>query len=139
MAELIQFDTGVKTYDLNGKITVSFSPTDLAFIERVYTALERMDAAQEKYKAVADKENTKEVFHIARQMDEEARAEINGIFGLDVCSALFGSINIFAIADGFPIWANFLLAIVEQFEGAYNAEAKKKNPRLEKYIAKYRK
>ena len=138
MAE-IKFETGLKTFDINGAYAVTFAPTDLAFIERVYTALDNMDKKQEGYKEQADKAADNEVFVLARKMDSEAREEINAIFGEDVCSAVFGSLNVFTVADGFPVWANFLLAIIDQRDGAFAEEKKKTNPRIAKYTAKYKK
>lgn len=137
MAE-IRFDTGLKTFDINGAYTVTFSPTDLNFIERVYTALDNMDKRQDGYKSVVDAATDKEVFQLAHKMDTEAREEINAIFGEDICSAVFGSLNVFAVADGLPIWANFLLALIDQLDGAFAAEKKKTNPRIQKYTAKYK-
>ena len=137
MAE-IRFDTGLKSFDINGAYTVTFAPTDMNFIERVYTALDRMDKRQEGYKAVADAATDKEVFQLAHKMDSEAREEINGIFGEDICSAVFGSLNVFTVADGLPVWANFLLALIDQLDGAFAAEKKKTNPRIQKYTAKYK-
>ena len=43
------------------------------------------------------------------------------------------------MADGFPIWANFMLAIIDQFEGEFAEQKKKTNPRIQKYTAKYNK
>ena len=133
----IKFETGLKTFDINGSVQATFSPTDMAFIERVYTALEHMDARQGEYKKLADAATNAEVFDLARRMDAEGREEINTIFGFDICSPLFGTMNVFAIADGFPVWANFVLAIIDQFEGEFAAQKKKTNPRIAKYTAKY--
>lgn len=134
----IKFETGLKTFDINGTVQATFAPTDMAFIERAYKALENMDAMQTKYKDIIEKTNGSALFDLARQMDGEARAEINNVFGFDVCSPLFGPMNVFTIADGFPVWANFLLAVIDQFEGAFAAEKKKTNPRIAKYTAKYK-
>ena len=51
----IRFDTGIKTFDINGAVEVSFAPTDMAFIERVYSAMERMDKKQEAYQKIFEK------------------------------------------------------------------------------------
>lgn len=138
MAE-IKFETGLKSFDINGAYTVTFAPTDLAFIERVYTALENMDKKQDKYKELAEQASDRDVFDLARKRDSEAREEINAIFGADICSAVFGSLNVFTVADGFPVWANFLLAIIDQLDGSFAEEKKKTNPRIAKYTAKYKK
>lgn len=138
MAE-IKFDTGLKTFDINGKCEATFAPTDISFIERVYTCLENMDAKQNGYKEAAEAASNAEVFDLARKMDSEARDEINAVFGFDICDPLFGEMSLFTIADGFPVWANFLLAIIDQFEGEFSEQKKKTNPRIQKYTAKYNK
>ena len=134
----IRFETGLKTFDINGSFQVTFAPTDMSFIERAYKALENMDAMQTKYKDIIAKTDGAALFDLAREMDNAARVEINNVFGSDVCSPLFGTMNVFTIADGFPVWANFLLAIIDQFEGAFAEERKKTNPRIAKYTAKYK-
>ena len=135
----IRFDTGLKTFDINGRCEVTFAPTDMAFIERVFTALDNMDKKQEGYRKLADEVQDNEMFALARRMDNEARDEINAIFGTDVCTPIFGNLNVFTIADGFPVWANFVLAIIDELDGAFAAEKKKTNPRIAKYTAKYKK
>lgn len=135
----INFEHGVKEFEINGKATIAFSPTDMDFIERVYNALDNMDKKQEAYKAEVDKAQNREVFDVARKMDAEAREEINALFDFDVCSPVFGRMNLYSLADGFPVWANFLLALVEQLEGEFAAEKKKMNPRIKKYTEKYAK
>ena len=44
----------------------------------------------------------------------------------------------YALVDGFPVWANFLLALMEDCDKAYQRERTLSNPRLEKYLKKYR-
>ena len=134
----IKFETGLKTFSINGKCEATFAPTDMAFIERVYNCLEHMDAMQNKYKDVAEAATNAEVFTLARSMDAEAREEINAVFGFDICSPLFGELSLFTIADGLPIWANFVLAIVDNLEGEFAEQKKKTNPRIAKYTAKYK-
>lgn len=135
----ISFGQGVKEFDINGKTVVSFAPTDMDFIERVYTALDNMDKKQEAYKAEVDAAKDVEIFDIARRMDKEAREEINALFDADVCTPVFGRMSLYTLADGFPVWANLLLALIEHLEGAFADEKKKTNPRVVKYTAKYAK
>ena len=138
MADII-FDTGVKEFNINGAVTVSFAPTDMAFIEKVYKALESLDNRQEAYRTEINGIKDEEVFELARRVDAEAREEINGIFGSDVCTPIFGGMSLYAIADGLPVWANLILAIIDQFDGAFAEEKKKTTPRIAKYTAKYKK
>ena len=135
----IRFETGLKEFNINGALTVRFSPTDLNFIEKVYNAMDNIDKRQEAYRAEIGNLKDEAVFDLARRVDAEAREEINAAFGSDVCTPIFGGLSLYAMADGFPLWANFLLAIIDQFEGAFAEEKKKTNPRIAKYTAKYKK
>lgn len=139
MAELIKFDSGVQEFSLNDCVTVSFCPTDLEFVERLFNTLERLDKKQENYKSLAESTETNaDLFDLAHKMDTETRGEINDLFGTDVCTPLWGGGNVFALAGGFPRWANLLFAIVDQLDSEFVKEQKKTNPRLEKYIKKYK-
>lgn len=135
----IRFETGLKEFNINGAVTVRFSPTDMNFIEKVYGAMENIDKRQEKYREEIQNLEDAAVFNLARRVDEEAREEINAVFGSDICTPVFGGLSLYALADGLPLWANLLLAIMDQFEGALAEEKKKTNPRIAKYIAKYKK
>lgn len=134
----IRFDTGVKQYNLNGAVTVSFCPTDMTFIERFYNALESLDKRQEKYRSMIDGISNAEVFDVAKRFDAECRADINAIFGTDICTPLFGTTSITAIADGLPLWTNLMLALLDELDGTFAEEQKRTNPRLQKYTEKYK-
>ena len=83
--------------------------------------------------------NKREVFETARKMDEEMREIINDVFGFDICSALFGEMNVYALADGLPVWANLMLAIMDEVDTTFAREQKAINPRVSKYTKKYHK
>lgn len=135
----IRFDTGVKEFNINGAVTVRFSPTDILFIEKVYNAMESIDKRQESYREEIKTMKDEAVFDLARRVDADAREEINAIFGSDICTPVFGDLSLYAVADGLPVWVNLLLAIIDQFDGAFAEEKKKTNPRIAKYTAKYSK
>lgn len=139
MANIISFDTGVEEFNINDAVIVRFNPTDLNFVEKVFNGLEEIDKLHESYNSEVGKVEDIEVFDLARRFDADARGIINGIFGDDVCTPLFGDMSINTISDGFPIWANFLLAIIDKFDTAFTEEKKKTNPRIKKYTAKYSK
>lgn len=132
--------TGVVTYNLNDTCQVSFNPTDPAFGERLNNTFAELDKQQEARKAQfeAAKDNA-EVFALSRELDTEMRAKIDSLFGESVCDKVFGEVNVYAFADGLPLWANLLLAIMDVINEATGAEQSKMNPRLKQYIAKYKK
>lgn len=135
----IRFETGVETFSLNGSAEVSFNPTDSAFVENLFNAFDTLDKRQESYRSEVERTaDKKEVFGIARRMDGEMREIINCVFGADVCGTLFGGMNVYALADGLPIWANLMLAVMDEIDTAFSREQKATNPRIAKYTQKYK-
>ena len=132
----ISFDNGVKEYNLGGKVTVEFNPTDVEFANRMFEAFSALDAKTEEYQRRITEDKTN-VFTISREMDTEMRDIINGLFGKDVCTPLVGDINIYARADGLPLWANLILAVMDVMEVTAQAEDKAAQKRIEKYTKKY--
>lgn len=134
----LQFDTGLITYDLNGAAQVAFNPTDSAFVERLFRTFDALDQKQEAYKAEAERAaGSREIFDIARKRDEEMRTMIDEALGQPVCAALFGGMNVYALADGLPVWCNLMLALMDEIDTSFAREQKSANPRIQKYTAKY--
>ncbi len=129
---------GVETYKLNDSVEVSFNPTDGAFVEKLFNAFDTLDKRQESYKTEVGKaEGKRELFDVVRKLDGEMREIINDVFEFDVCSGLFGELNVYALAEGLPLWANLLLAIMDEMDETVMREKKAMNPRIAKYTKKY--
>lgn len=134
----IRFETGLVTYRLNDACEVSFNPTDSAFVERLFHTFETLDQKQEAYRAeVENLSDQRRIFDIARQRDAEMRAMIDETLGTPVCDALFGGMNVYAMADGLPVWCNLMLAVMDEIDTSFAREQKRTNPRIAKYTAKY--
>ncbi len=136
----IKFETGKVTYTLNGDTQVSFNPTDSAFVEKLFSAFDTLDKRQDAYKAEVEKIGDKrEIFDIARKRDAEMREIIDGVFDAPVCAALFGGMNVYAMADGLPAWANLMLAVMDEIDTSFAKQKKLTDPRISKYLARYHK
>ena len=136
----LKIATGVETYKLNDSVEVSFNPTDAAFGEKLFNAFDTLDKRQESYKAEVGKaEGKRELFDVLRKLDGEMRDIINDVFEFDVCSGLFGELNVYALAEGLPLWTNLLLAIMDEMDETVMREKKAMNPRIAKYTKKYHK
>ena len=134
----IRFETGLVTYRLNDACEVSFNPTDSAFVERLFHTFDTLDRKQEAYKAEIESVTDKrKIFDIARERDAEMRGMIDEAIGTPVCGALFGSMNVYAMADGLPVWCNLMLAVMDEIDTSFAREQKRMNPRIAKYTAKY--
>ena len=134
----LSFETGLVSYSLNDRCEVSFNPTDSAFVERMFSTFDTLDQKQEAYTAEIEKtSDRRKIFDIARARDAEMREMIDGVFGTPVCDALFGSMNVYALADGLPVWCNLMLAVMDEIDTSFAREQKATNPRIQKYTAKY--
>lgn len=56
---------------------------------------------------------------------------------LSFSDGLFGSMNLFASANGLPVWANLLLAVTKEVESAMQGELNKREARIARYTDKY--
>ena len=136
----LQIETGVVEYSLNDCCTVRFNPTDSTFVGELYRVFAELDAQQETHQQeLSQMKDNREIFALARRRDAEMRELIGSVFGQDVCTPLFGSMNVYALAGGLPLWANLLLAVMETIDSAFSREQQAANPRIEKYLKKYRK
>lgn len=134
----LNFDTGVVNFSVNGKCEISFNPTDSAFIEKLFGAFDDLDKRQDSYKAEIEKMGDKrDIFDFARKRDAEMREIIDSVFGSGVSAALFGGMNVYAMADGLPVWCNLMLAVMDEVDTTFAREQKRTNPRIQKYTAKY--
>lgn len=139
----INVSLGIKEYIIRGAAgdcTLRFNPTDSEFIEKLYSAFDTLDKKQDAYNEEVQRcGDKKEIFEIARRRDKEMRALIDGIFDRPVCESIFGGMNLYALADGLYVWANFLLALIEETDTTFAREQRATNPRLKKYTEKYHK
>lgn len=137
--EGIRFDSGVQSFDVNGVVTVEFSPTDSDFAQKLYSVFETVDEKQKEYtEQIKAAQGTRDMFDIAKSFDASMRTMLDGLFDKPVCDALFKT-NVMALADGLPVWCNFLLAIIEKMEVGFEAEKLKTNPRIAKYTSRWKK
>ena len=127
----LKIDSGVKEYNLNDAVVVAFNPTDPAFASKLYKAFEILDGLQN---ATVPEEKAFEWFE---ERDAEMRDTLNGVFGKDVCNPLFGSMNVYALSGGMPLWANLLFAIIDEMDDSVKKEQKMSKERVDRYTKKY--
>ena len=136
----IRVETGVVFFNINDKVTIAFNPTDAELVEKIFDVFNSMDERQERYQELVQKtENKKKIFDIARRESNEMRKVIDSIFGRPICKPLFGKMNVLALADGLPVWANLMLAIFDQIDTTFAREQKATNARIKKYTERWKK
>ena len=135
----LNFETGLVTYKVNGKAEISFNPGDVGFVERLFNTFDSLAKRQDAAESENSHAQGAELFKLIRKRDEEMRAEIDGIFGESVCDKIFGKVNVFTLADGMPLWCNFLLAVIDEIETAAEGLQEQTSARVKMYTAKYAK
>ena len=133
----LNFDTGVVTYSLNDACEISINPTDSAFIKRLADVFEDIDRKDAEYKVAFSGAKDRELFDLCEKRNTETRAMIDQAFGVPVCDAIFGGMDVFALANGLPVWSNLFFAVLDELDASVLKERSKTNPRLKKYADKY--
>ena len=67
------------------------------------------------------------------------RGLIDSVFSFGVCDPVFGSMNVYAMADGLPVWCNLMLAVLDIVKESFDREQKAIDPRVQRFLEKYRK
>ena len=138
--ENLDFSRGVTTFSLAGLCEVSFNPADTTFIEKLYGTMEELRTRQDEFSKSAEEVGpSREMFELSRKHDEAVKAAIDGLFNAPVSDALFSDVSPCASADGLPVWMNLLLAVMDQVESRVGDTQQKADPRIAKYMEKYRK
>ncbi len=132
----IKVNTGLVDYDLGGKVTVSFNPTDVGFGGRLYDAITALADVQDE---TMPEKDPKKAIEWLMEKDRKGREIIDNLFEKEVCKPLYDTISIFAFADGLPLWANLLLAIMDQMNDSVVKQRAEVEKRIKKYTAKYEK
>lgn len=139
----LSFETGIKTFDINGdpEKIISFNPSDFNFIRRLYAAYTKLDSIQKVYQVKADKlQDTDKLLKLIHQADMEIRKVIDETFQAPVSDAVFDDQSTYAITgDGCPLWAGFMVAVMANCDETITERENAKNPRLEALIQKYSK
>lgn len=130
MPKALTFETGLVEYDINGKATARFNPTDESFVQRLYDTFNTLDGLQQMFA------NDKDFSRFA-ELDKDMRASIDGLLGDGVADALFDDMNCYALAGGLPVWANLVLALLDEVSDAYEREFGQSDARMKAHEKKY--
>ena len=135
----LNFDNGVQEYTVNGEENaLRLNPSDAEMLRKVYLAMKDLDGKQ-KSRSEDGKGNDDihAVFDRLHALDQEMRSILDGLFGDGLCDRIFGEMSLYAMADGLPVWENFLLAVIDLFEDSVKREAALSDKRIQKHVQKY--
>ena len=137
----LNFNSGIESFSVNGvENALRFNPTDIELLRKIYVSMKDLEAKQkERNSAQSDSDDIIDTLNKAKQLDTEMRGIIDGVFGDGLCNKIFGDVSLYASADGFPVWQNFILAVIDLFDEATKREAALSNEKIQKYVKKYHK
>lgn len=135
----LSFATGLVSYKVNGGAEIRFNPADSAFVGRLFNTFDGLAKRQDQAEIENQEMSGAELFAAAEQRNKEMRQEIDSIFGEPVCEKVFGNQDVYALADGLPLWCNFLMAVIDEVDASVTAQQNQASPRVQHYMAKYAK
>lgn len=135
----LNFANGVQSYTVNGvKDALRLNPSDAEMLRKVYLALKDLEGKQKEQAEAREKSgDIQAVFDRLHALDQEMRGVLDGLFGDGLCEKIFGEMSLYALADGFPVWENFLLAVIDLFDDSVKREAALSDKRIQKHVQKY--
>lgn len=135
----LTMNNGVKAYAVNGiENALYFNPLDADFAKRILDAIPKCQKIMEN-KQISKDDEAEVLFAKLREADKEIRAAIDEAFGQPVCEKIFTETRVTALADGFPLWLNLILAIVDEIDANISAVDKQSSEKLQYYTGKYMK
>lgn len=138
--EKLNIDLGIKEYELCEGCTISFNPTDMELLKKMMDTFKDLEAEEARQREKITKiTDYTEMYDAYAEMDKAFRAKLNGLFGKDICTPLIGDVNIYARGNGLPIWANIVLAIIDEFDDSIKEQDQIGQARIAKYTKKYQK
>lgn len=136
----ISFATGLVEFSINGGRKIKFNPSDIGFMENLYDLVAKVDAiSSDMGKKKENASNPAKFFDIARTGDKKMREATDSLFGEGFCEDVFGSVRLYAMADGLTVLENLVFAIIDQMDESVKENVEKRNEKISKYTAKYEK
>ena len=98
--EKIQFDSGVRSYRINGGGILRFNPGDPNLYSRFLEAVEKLQEAESELTRQAETARAEDMVKLMTQADEKMKHILGWVFGeSNDFHKLLGGVNLLAVAD----------------------------------------
>lgn len=98
--EKIQFDSGVRSYRINGAGILRFNPCDPNLYRRFMEAVEKLQAVEAELTQQAETAQAQDIVKLMGAADEKMKGILNWVFGGDNdFHKLLGGVNLLAVAE----------------------------------------
>ena len=137
----LNFKSALKTYAINGDESnvIKVNTADVGIFERAVKAQSFLDDVRDKAKEIEKSGDKKNVIEVISELDKQVREQLNYIFGTDVSTPAFGTMNCMTFIDGVPVFVGFLNALLEEITADVAAEQKKAENNIAKYVNQVKK
>ena len=96
----IQFDSGMRTYCINGDGVLRFNPGDPNVYARFLEAVDKLKAAEEEMTRQGDTADAVRIVELMTQADQKMKQILNWVFGGDNdFGRILKGVNLLAVAD----------------------------------------
>lgn len=111
--EKIQFDSGVRSYRINGAGVLRFNPGDPNLYSRFLEAVEKLKAVETELTEHTEAVQGEEIVKLMTRADEKMKGILGWVFGPENdFQKLLGGVNLLAVADnGERVVTNFFAAL----------------------------
>lgn len=138
--ESLNFKSALKTYAVNGDESnvIKVNTADVGIFERAAKAKSFLEDVKNKADEVKNGDG-KNAIEIISELDKQVREQLNYIFGTDVSTPAFGTMNCLTFVDGVPVFVGFLNALLDEITADVTAEQKKAETNIAKYVNQVKK
>lgn len=111
--ENIQFDSGIRTYRINGEGILRFNPGDPNVYARFLEAVEKLKEAEKELTEQAETAKDTQIVELVVKADREMKQILNWVFGEgNDFSQILKGVNLLAVADnGESVITNLFAAL----------------------------
>lgn len=136
----LNFKSTLKTFAVNRDESnvISVNTADIGIFERAAKAKSFLADVKNKAKEVKDGDG-KNAIEVISELDKQVREQLNYIFGTDVSTPAFGTMNCLTFVDGVPVFVGFLNALLDEITADVTAEQKKAENSIAKYVNQVKK
>lgn len=136
----LNFKSALKTFAVNGDESnvIKVNTADVGIFERAAKAKSFLADVKNRAEEVKNGDG-KNAIEVISELDKQVREQLNYIFGTDVSTPAFGTMNCLTFVDGVPVFVGFLNTLLDEIAADVAAEQKKAENSIAKYVNQVKK
>lgn len=132
----LSYGAGKREYTLNGGAVIHFDPCDSEFANKIVLAIRNCNEIQKQFPKEAF-EDLEEQLACIQSLNNQIRQELDKAFDEPVAEKACCGSSPCAVADGLPVWMNFLMAVIDEIDANMPEGEKRSRERVQQYVERY--